>query len=175
MSEDWPFASTNDGYVVEPGLAVWDYDLKPCIVESYNHTEAGTPWFTTDNGGLFDGGRMWVYHPTTNQPARQALELANRKATCARCSTPDKPITATRTRPHERFASITLNLCDLCYLSTSTDEHLFWSETTIMTLCGVVKRGRSDKPRLYRPASPPVGTPCPDGICPSCWAAACAA
>lgn len=165
--DTWPLASTLDGFIVEPGLAVWDYDLRLCTVERLDHVDqAGTPWFRTTTG-TFDGGRLWVNHPFDKTDARTALLASSKPARkCASCGDPaDSMVT------HPTLG-IPVPYCDLCRKARFDGEHLFRTATTIMTLCGTVKRGRSDQPRTYSDGAPPADMACPDGICPDCWAEA---
>jgi hypothetical protein len=60
----WPAATTIDGYFVEPGMWVWDYNLRASkVTDRSPHMSHGVPWFET-TGGLFDGQRMWRFHPS---------------------------------------------------------------------------------------------------------------
>lgn len=62
---------TLDGVPVTPGLAVWDYNLRPTrVLKPCSHTPG---WWDTANGGMFNGERMWTRHPATGQPAAEAL------------------------------------------------------------------------------------------------------
>lgn len=74
--EPWPHATTSNGVVVVPGLAVIDYNRRATVVTdeppSINggtyqvdatrlagyRLDGGTAWFHTSNGGLFDGSRL---------------------------------------------------------------------------------------------------------------------
>ena len=158
----WPLAATIDGFIVDPGLAVWDYDLKPCTVESMHHVDqAGTPWFKTTTG-MFDSKRMWVNHPTTKQPASSALEaLATSKRRCAECTNP-----AVGTVKHHRFPIDVPYCTDHMVLKR---PHLYRSSTTIMTLCGAVVRHdqRVMGPTGAMVYSEDIGEVHPD-TCPAC-------
>lgn len=65
---------TLDGVLVEPGLRVWDYDLRPRIVGPTNRVSHGVPWwdmvipdgeYAGQLGSAMDPSRMWAKHPTT--------------------------------------------------------------------------------------------------------------
>ena len=70
--------TTIDGVLITPGLVVWDYNLKVSVVQSDRDAEGvrcpdwcdGNHWFDT-TGGMFDGGRMWVRHPSTGVRAKR--------------------------------------------------------------------------------------------------------
>lgn len=62
---------TLDGVEVVPGLAVWDYNLRVTTVVDKTPYTPG--WWDTENGGMFDGARMWTRHPSTGQPAAEVL------------------------------------------------------------------------------------------------------
>lgn len=72
MSE-WPKAKTANGVTIVPGLKVRDYNWNETVVTDHAPSidggtwsdeiggivpGTGTPWFRTENGGLFDGSRM---------------------------------------------------------------------------------------------------------------------
>lgn len=61
---------TIDGVEVIPGLRVWNYNLE--ADEVLHKDEYGNPyeseWWITDKG-IFDGARMWAFHPTTGARA----------------------------------------------------------------------------------------------------------
>jgi hypothetical protein len=67
---------TLDGVEVQPGLRVWDYDLRPRIVGAIQHRESdGDPWYsmidpeTQRQGSIMNPSRMWFYHPSTQRKA----------------------------------------------------------------------------------------------------------
>ena len=64
--------TTIDGYVIETGMKVWDYDLNPAIVgepeKNGNPNEA--TWYTMTKldgtrSSSMDAKRMWFRHPVT--------------------------------------------------------------------------------------------------------------
>ena len=62
----WPLAYTINRVRIVPGLRVRDYnwrettvtDARPSLDGPRAHLGEGTPWFTTANGGFFDGSRL---------------------------------------------------------------------------------------------------------------------
>ena len=64
---------TIDGVRITPGLKVWDYNYSNTLLLSEMRTviepngyvggDGGVVWFTLDNGGTFDGSRMWARRP----------------------------------------------------------------------------------------------------------------
>src|SRR5262245_12505897 len=55
---------TIDGVTIRCGMRVVDYDLRwtwVCGIQSV--ASDGTVWFKTDNGGMFDGQRLWAKMP----------------------------------------------------------------------------------------------------------------
>ena len=71
-----PNDRTIDGYPIEFGMKVWDYDLRPVYVIEVGHiAQDGTVWYRCDRSpdgpGLhqFDALRMWVRHPSTGVKA----------------------------------------------------------------------------------------------------------
>lgn len=63
---------TIDGYPIEFGMKVWDYDLRPVYVIAVHHiAQDGTVWYgctrQADGSGpwhVFDAQRMWVRYPS---------------------------------------------------------------------------------------------------------------
>ena len=53
---------TADGVLIEPGLAVWNYDYRRDEVVRFLHEENGNGWYET-RLGMFDGSRMTTGHP----------------------------------------------------------------------------------------------------------------
>lgn len=55
---------TIDGVPIRYGMNVVDYDLRDTRIVGVQSVEVnGTVWFRTDNGGMFDGGRLWAVRP----------------------------------------------------------------------------------------------------------------
>ena len=78
---------TLDGVEVKQGLVVWDYDLRVRVVGERNdlyREDLGLPlsedpWYvmtdpaTGNRGSDMNCSRMWVRHPSTRQPAQDAM------------------------------------------------------------------------------------------------------
>jgi hypothetical protein len=67
---------TLDGVKVEPGLMVWDYDLKRRRVgRTFRTYDGGTPWWEMEDpetgqpAKAMDPSRMWTRRPGDNKPA----------------------------------------------------------------------------------------------------------
>ena len=62
----WPEAYTDNGVLIVPGLRVRDYNWRETTVARVMPTmENGVgdtlvPWFSTANGGMFDGSRLFA-------------------------------------------------------------------------------------------------------------------
>jgi hypothetical protein len=62
----WPLAYTQNRIRIVPGLKVRDYNYRETTVTDRTPSLDGplgtvrTPWFTTENGGLFDGSRLFA-------------------------------------------------------------------------------------------------------------------
>jgi len=63
---------TLDRVVIEPGLAVWNYNYDLDRVVAFDHDSHGQRWWKTERG-TFDSSRLWARHPETRQPAEDAL------------------------------------------------------------------------------------------------------
>jgi len=71
----WTISHTHtlDGVKVEPGLKVWDYDLRPVTVGKAGRPEAnGDVWYDTiradgTRGSIMNPSRMWHRHPSTGE------------------------------------------------------------------------------------------------------------
>lgn len=56
---------TIDGVVIRCGMRVVDYNLRWTWVSGIQQVEVdGTVWFKTNNGGMFDGQRLWAAMPS---------------------------------------------------------------------------------------------------------------
>lgn len=72
--------TTIDGYPVEIGMRVWDYDLRRAVVvgpEDFGNPNEPT-WYKMTSGeperegkpsSSMDAKRMWKFHPTTKERA----------------------------------------------------------------------------------------------------------
>jgi hypothetical protein len=66
LPDGWPQAFTDNGVRIVPGLRVRDYNWRETTVTDErphmgNAPGGGTiPWFTTANGGMFDGSRLFA-------------------------------------------------------------------------------------------------------------------
>lgn len=62
----WPQAFTANGVLITPGLPVRDYNYEETTVtDRAPHWANGigggqVPWFWTENGGVFDGSRLFA-------------------------------------------------------------------------------------------------------------------
>ena len=53
-------ATTIDGTPIRFGLAVIDYNRDTTAVVAVQSVHAGVVWFACENGGMFDGTRLWA-------------------------------------------------------------------------------------------------------------------
>jgi hypothetical protein len=91
---------TADGVRLVDGMAVWDYDLNPVTIDlsTAKAEYDGTVWFYTSRHSLMDGSRVVTRHPTTGQPASEALPTTSTTTTATQPEKEPEMTTATATR-----------------------------------------------------------------------------